>query len=428
MAIMQRYLSSLARILVATAAVCAALLPAPALAAEEEPVLAAALQQEASAGPCLGEPASRESDVIDLQASSTAVFNIGLIGEYHQTEARKLVDLINQARAAQGVRPLTYDTNLEAVAMLRAAEIQVSFDHTRPNGQSCFNAADELGVSTGSAAGENILMGASSASYANALWTNSPGHYSNMINSRFSSIGVAAFEAGGRWCWVEFFGATSGTGFDESALDGYATVIVQAQAIYLNQVFIDVNPNDWYVASDGGENFLYTLNHGLMSGYSDRPAFGPYDTITRGQVATILYRMAGEPKRDSAAFSDVNYGAYYGDAIKWARATGVINGYGASNTFGPDDPITREQLCVMLASYANKIGGLNTTVTSSSATRMPDWSKVSSWAQDAVKWVINEGIMNGVEVAGGGRELQPQGNAARASAAVMIAVFHRDVL
>ena len=75
----------------------------------------------------------------------------------------------------------------------------------------------------------------------------------------------------------------------------------------------------------------------------------------------------------------MNYGAYYGDAIKWARATGVINGYGDSNTFGPDDPITREQLCVMLASYANKIGGLNTTVTSSSATRMPDWSKVSSW-------------------------------------------------
>ena len=106
---------------------------------------------------------------------------------------------------------------------------------------------------------------------------------------------VAAFEAGGRWCWVEFFGATSGTGFDESALDGYATVIVQAQAIYLDQVFIDVNPNDWYVASDGGENFLYTLNHGLMSGYSDRPAFGPYDTITRGQVATILYRMPVSP-------------------------------------------------------------------------------------------------------------------------------------
>ena len=124
MAIMQRHLSSLARILVATAAVCAALLPAPALAAEEEPVLAAALQQEASAGPCLGEPASREGDVIDLQASSTAVFNIGLIGEYHQTEARKLVDLINQARAAQGVRPLTYDTNLEAVAMLRERQMR----------------------------------------------------------------------------------------------------------------------------------------------------------------------------------------------------------------------------------------------------------------------------------------------------------------
>lgn len=66
MAIMQRYLSSLARMLVATAAVCAALLPAPALAAEEVPVLAAALQKEASADPCLGEPASREGDVIDL--------------------------------------------------------------------------------------------------------------------------------------------------------------------------------------------------------------------------------------------------------------------------------------------------------------------------------------------------------------------------
>lgn len=353
-------------------------------------------------------------------------FGIALPGTYHQTEARQLLELINQARAAVGSPALAYDTGLERAAMQRAAEIAVSFDHTRPNGDSCFTAAAEAGASYGWAAGENILMGAWDASGANALWTNSPGHYSNMIDGKFTSVGVAAIEVSGYWYWVEFFGATPGTGFDAAANDGDAIVSVQALPQYLNLVFSDVDPSDWYVAG-GARNFLYTLNNGLMSGYSGQQAFGPYDPITRGQVVTILHRMAGGSEVSAPAFADVNYGEYYGNAINWARATGVVNGNEADNTFRPDAPVSREELAAMLRNYAIEIAGMQAKPNASVAAAMPDWSSVSSWARDSVAWVVGEGIMSG-EDRGGVRYLNPQGSAWRASMATMAAVFHRDVL
>lgn len=370
------------------------------------------------------------TDGASLQADDgyAPTFNLDIIGDFHQTEARKLLDLINQARARVGVQPLVYDTNLEAVALMRAAEIQLYFDHTRPNGFTCNTAALQLGVDYGNAYGENILMGATTATYANQLWTGSEGHYHNMISDWFTSVGVAAFEMNGTWCWVEFFGATPGTGFNVDAINGTYAVSTDAQAVFLPYVFEDVNPKDWYVASDNGENFTYTLNNGLMTGYSDRAAFGPYDSITRGQVATILWRMAGEPSASSSDFSDVDYGAYYGPAVRWARATGVVNGYAGTNNFGPNDKVSREQLCAMLSNYASKIAGLDVSSTMSLASALKDWGSVSSWAREAMGWALDEGIMSGVQQSDGSRALQPQATAQRCQMATMIAVFHRDVL
>ena len=356
---------------------------------------------------------------------------IGVGGVYHQTSARQMLGLVNSARASRGASPLVWDENLEYLAMVRAAEISVSFSHTRPNGLTCFSIADEYDVSAGWSMGENILMGASTPELANQLWTNSPGHYSNMVNTSFSSVGVAAFECGGSWYWVEFFGATRGTSVGD-ALDGPATTVFDVLPQYLGAVFSDFNAGDWYMTnSNNRRDLVYTLNNGIMSGYADRPLFGFYDNITRADVAVILYRMAGEPQADAPDFEDVDYGWYYGRAIEWARSTGVITGYrdadGAYRRFGPNDPVTREQLVVMLANFAEKIAGKDVGRSDAAASGISGWAQVSSWAREGMAWAVDEGILGGVSTSHG-PELQPQGNATRAQVAIMAARLHRDVL
>ena len=114
--------------------------------------------------------------------------------------------------------------------------------------------------------------------------------------------------------------------------------------------FEDVSPQDWYVTSG---DLDYAVENGLLKGYDgDRAGqFGPWDSVTRAQVATILWRVAGEPAADAEDFSDVDYGQWYGAPIEWARSTGVVGGYGDTNEFGPDDAVTREQMAVMLSNY-----------------------------------------------------------------------------
>ena len=184
----------------------------------------------------------------------------------------------------------------------------------------------------------------------------------------------------------------------------------------------DVNHTDWYVTCGA---FDYVSNHKLMSGYGDGDYFGPYDSITRGQVATVLHNMAGRPSVYSSSFSDVDYAAYYGDAIRWARAYGVVNGYG-DNTFAPDALVTREELCAMLANYAARIKGLGTFTSGSKVDSKVDGHTVSSWARGSVGWCLDKGIISGIQE--NGREyLRPQDGAWRASVASMVTVLHRDL-
>lgn len=192
--------------------------------------------------------------------------------------------------------------------------------------------------------------------------------------------------------------------------------------------FSDVNPGDWYVTSGVLD---YVVDNGLIMGYGGTNRFGPFDTITRGQVATILYRMAGEPAGTSQPFDDVDYSEYYGPAIRWARFVGVINGYAGTNRFGPDDPVTREQLVGMLANYTSKVAditlGRNYYEGSSALGRYDDRSSVSRWAKNAIIWALGNGLMSG-DPSSGVLRLNPQGLAQRCQAAKMITVLHRDVL
>ncbi|MCF6413088.1 S-layer homology domain-containing protein [Collinsella tanakaei] len=185
----------------------------------------------------------------------------------------------------------------------------------------------------------------------------------------------------------------------------------------------DVEQTDWYVVSG---DFDYSLKHGIITGYDDG-RYGPYDDITRGQVATILWRIADEPSAESAAFDDVNYDEYYGPAIRWARSEGVINGFTGTNDFGPDTPVTREQLAAMLSNYAGRIAGIDVSSDLTALKAIAGADEVSDWAMDAMGWAVDNGILSG-DMSSGTAQVNPQGTAQRCMAAKMMSVLHRDIL
>ena len=177
--------------------------------------------------------------------------------------------------------------------------------------------------------------------------------------------------------------------------------------------FKDVASSHWGYAVVHRANDL-----GLVTGYTGAKTgnFGPEDNITRGQAAVILWRMAGKPAAGAGAksFSDVAKGAYYYDAVRWASSAGVVSGY-ATGEFGPDDNVTREQLAVMLANYAKRIGRLTVDGSAADYANMKDASKVAGYARPAVGWCFRNKILSGSQ-----GNVDPKGKATRAQAAKML--------
>lgn len=187
--------------------------------------------------------------------------------------------------------------------------------------------------------------------------------------------------------------------------------------------FSDVAGSEWFV-KDGSLD--YAVGHGLITGFDDG-TFGPGKALTRGEVVTVLWRMAGSPSVKSGTFDDVDYNAFFGVPVSWARLTGVATGYEGTNRFGPTDPITREQLAVMLANYASKMGLLSTSTTCAALDRMADASSVSSWARLSVGWAVDKGIISG-DLSTGTPLVNPRGISLRAELAKMATALHRNVM
>ena len=165
----------------------------------------------------------------------------------------------------------------------------------------------------------------------------------------------------------------------------------------------------------------YAYRHGIMSGM-DETTFGPYVTTSRAMFATMLYRLEGEPAVEyEAIFPDVPEGEFYSDAVIWAQQTGVITGYTDGPTaglFGTSEKITREQIATMLYRYAEyKNYDLST---SDDWKAFPDAGRVSEFAQAAMGWATNQGIISGKEDTG---TLEPLQNANRAEVATMVMRF-----
>ncbi len=182
-------------------------------------------------------------------------------------------------------------------------------------------------------------------------------------------------------------------------------------SVDMNHPFTDVHEGDWYQQAAG---FVYS--RGIMTGMNETE-FGPSVKLSRGQFATILYRMEGEPEAwyDAAAFPDVSDGQFFTSPAMWAKDSGVISGYD-DGRFGPADEITREQMAVMMFRYANMLG-LDTEARGDTGA-FPDADRVSPFADEAVRWAVGMGFIKG-----DGGLINPQGTAERAQCATIIMRF-----
>lgn len=159
----------------------------------------------------------------------------------------------------------------------------------------------------------------------------------------------------------------------------------------------------------------YVLRNGLMNGYSSG-TFGPNDNLSRAQFAQILFNKEGRPVVNYLLqYSDVAEGVWYTEAIRWATSRGIIGGYGNGN-FGPNDNITREQLAVMLWRYAGSPAATDKEL------HFTDADQASGFALEALRWAVENGIINGY----GDGLLGPQGQATRAQVAQMLMNFLKN--
>ena len=175
--------------------------------------------------------------------------------------------------------------------------------------------------------------------------------------------------------------------------------------------FTDVSEKDWFYG-----DVMFVYENGLMLGTS-KTLFSPHGTATRGMMATILWRMEGSPApKGKNSFTDVEAGKWYADAITWTAENGIFAGYG-KDKFGPDDPITREQLAAIFYRYAD-YKGYDLTV-KGNLDKFKDADKITDYAKTAMQWAVSSGLVKGKS----GNLLDPQGTATRAEIAAMLHRF-----
>ena len=186
-------------------------------------------------------------------------------------------------------------------------------------------------------------------------------------------------------------------------LDGSATV----EIVDNGRTFADVPPENW-----ASEAVTFAAARELFSGTSET-SFSPDETMSRAMLATVLYRLEGQPEQAvMSAYSDVSDGAWYADSIAWAVENGIVSGYG-DGQFGPNDSVTREQFVVMLWRY------VGSPKASRRDLEFADADQVSDYAQEALCWAVENGVLKGNDSG----QLVPGGTATRAEAAQMLKNF-----
>lgn len=178
---------------------------------------------------------------------------------------------------------------------------------------------------------------------------------------------------------------TTGSSIDGEKLN--CTVTTGVMAAVSPFPFTDVATGAWYFG-----DVFYAYNNALFAGTS-ASTFEPELTMTRGMLVTVLWRMEGSPRAVASSFTDAG-GSWYSSAVDWAAANGIVKGY-SDKVFAPNDTITREQMAAVLYRYA-AFKGVDVSA-AKDLSGFADSASVSAYAKDAVSWAVAEGIINGAD-------------------------------
>ena len=190
-------------------------------------------------------------------------------------------------------------------------------------------------------------------------------------------------------------------------------------SVDVTQMFTDVTKNWAY------PGIQYCVTHGIMGGMGDG-TFAPTGTTTRAQIVQILYNLEGTPAVSGMTpFTDLTAN-WYKPAILWAYQNNVVAGT-SPTTFAPDQPVTREQIAVILTQYMFHVLKMERTWTPADLSKFPDGAQVSSWAKEAMQDAVALGLINGTKAPDGLVYLDPQGSAARQQVATILMNFCQNV-
>ena len=190
-------------------------------------------------------------------------------------------------------------------------------------------------------------------------------------------------------------------------------------SVDVTEMFTDVTKNWAY------PGIQYCVTHGIMGGMGDG-TFAPTGTTTRAQIVQILYNLEGTPAvSGTTPFTDLTAN-WYKPAILWAYQNNVVAGT-SPTTFDPDQPVTREQIAVILTQYMFHVLKMERTWTPADLSKFPDGAQVSSWAKEAMQDAVALGLINGTKTPDGLVYLDPQGSAARQQVATILMNFCQNV-
>ena len=376
----------------------------------------------------IGKPAaSGEFEAMPLHATRAGgTFYASMDGAVWQSEAHRMLAMVNNERARLGVPALQWDYELEQSAMQRAAETFIMFSHDRPDGSSCFTAFPS-GLSM---YGENIAM----ASFGNAdnaynMWYNSPGHYANMTHAGFTKVGIACFRGPDGVYWVQCFGAGGSSNTTASFYDGAASFAVplpdsiitasytsasaltpavdafrvlptvtfafngvvgnrriNGSATYGNEMF-SWRTDDERIACVG-EHMGSRYCIGVASGRTTLHAEFPSSSRLNKDVPVIVTR--------EGAFIDVDANTPHREEVLFLSSTRVTAGY-PDGSFKPYYNVARADMAAFLCRFVDAMGIEDASTWQPS---QDDWRRFSDVNADTphareILWLAHMGISTG---------------------------------
>ena len=239
--------------------------------------------------------------------------------------------------------------------------------------------------------GSGSSGGSASTTYTLTFETNGGSAISKVTKNKGTSIDLAQYAPTKSGATFEGWYADKGLTKKVTSvkLDANTTVYAKwTEAPVSGLPFGDVKTADWFY-----NDVKYVYEKGMMAGTA-ADVFAPNATTTRAMIVTILYRLEGSPAvTGTSAFVDVPAGQWYTDAVNWAAANQIVNGTSAT-TFAPNDSITREQMAAILYRYAQYKGYDVTKKADLSG--YSDNGQVSAYAKDALAWANAAKLINGV--------------------------------